>query len=218
MDTGLTPSKTMKAVGGTMDWTHALGLIGAALCGVVVAIMGGLKELVLAWLERWSKSAKSYMAGQIGKMASYMEAIDAIKAVHNVDRVLVFRGKNGGGLPRPGKPYSVKAVHGWAKDPRRDPMHRYNFDMPIDAYYARLLEEMIKKGVVEIDPGGIPDEASLKTYYKSEGVIESRLYYLGIMGDELLYISVATFDGPFSQEDRVEIDLAAQRVIASIAG
>jgi hypothetical protein len=213
----VTPSKTVKAVGGIMDWTTTLALVFGAFGGAIVAVMGGVKDLILAWLKRLAKGAKNYMASQIGKMASYMEAIDAIKGINNVDRVLVFRGKNGGGLPKPGKPYAIKAVHGWAKDKNRDPMHRYNFDMPIDAYYARLLEELIKEGHVEVEPENIPDGATLKVYYKSEGIVQSRLYFLGIMGDELLYISVATFSQKYNPADCIEIDLAVQRVISSLA-
>jgi len=213
----VTPSKTVRAVGGVMDWTTTTALILGAFGGAIVAILGGVKDVILAWLKRLAKGAKNYMASQIGKMANYMEAIDSIKGINNVDRVLVFRGKNGGGLPKPGKLYSIKAVHGWAKDKSRDPMHRYNFDMPIDAHYARLLEELIKAGVSEVDPDSIPDGAVLKVYYKSEGVVQSRLYFLGIMGDELLYISIASFKEKYSPSDCVEIDLAIQRVISSLS-
>lgn len=212
----VTPSKTMRAVGGTMNWSHFLIGIAAALSGVVVAIMGGMRDLALAWIERWTNSARDSMASEIGRMAAFLEALEAVRLVNNVDRVLVFRGKNGGGRPVPGKIYNVKAIHGWAKDKSRDPLHRYDFDMPVDSHYCRILEEMIKKGVVETETTSLPADAKLRTYYMSDGVVQSRLYFLRILGDELIYLSVATFKDKYSEADRTEIDLAAARVIASL--
>lgn len=212
-----TPSKTLKAVGVTMDWSHFLIGILAALSGVVIALMGGLKELALAWLERWTHSARESMASEIGRMAAFLEAIEAIEAIRNVDRVLVMRGKNGGGRPVAGRIYTTKAIHGWAKDKTRDPMHRYDFDLPVDSHYCRWLEKMITDGAYELETATMPPDAKLRTYYTSEGVIQSRMYFLRIIGDELIYMSVATFDGKFSDDDRTEIDLAANRVVASLS-
>lgn len=199
-----------------MDWTNFIIGLTAALSGVVIAIMGGMKELALAWLERWTHSARESMASEIGRMAAFLEALEALRLVNNVDRVLVFRGKNGGGRPVSGKTYSVKAIHGWAKDKSRDPMHRYDFDMPVDAHYCRILETLIKDGSCETETASLPVDAKLRTYYMSDGVVQSRMYFIRILGDELIYMSVATFKDKYSDADRTEIDLAANRVLASL--
>lgn len=212
----LTPSKTHRAVGGIMDWSQILYALAAALMGFVVAVVAGTRDLVVAWLERLAKGERRLMADRIGKMAAYMEALEAARLVPCVDRIIVFRGMNGGGLPSPGKPYSIKGLHGWARDRKRNPASRYNFDMPVDAYASRLIEQIIKDGVVDVAASLIPEDAAMHAYYAAEGVIASRLYFLRIDGNETLYLSLASFDSGFSDRDRAEMDLVANRIRAAL--
>lgn len=208
----LTASKTMRGVSTTMDWTAFLLLILGAVGGIITALAAGLKDVIIAWMQRWSMSVRQGMVIRLAAIGEYIESIEDIKRIGNVDRVLVFSGHNGGGLPTPGKPFVIKAQTGWSRKPGADPMRRYNFDIPVDSHYSRMLETLVKDGKVQLDTHDIPNDARLKTYQTSEGVTHSIMYFLRVIDNEVIYMSVASYDRPFSKDEEVELDLAVERV------
>lgn len=201
----VSPSKAMKAVN-IMDWTTFLAALLGALAGVIGAIFAGFKEFILDWFKVMGKNMRARYASRLGGMAEFIEAVDNVGKVSDaISRVIVFRGKNGGGLPSPGKPYTSKGMMAWAKDGVVDPMKRYGHDLVVDDFHARLLAEMVKDGKVSVDFDKVPDTAKLKTYYRGEGVTHSILYFLNLDGDELLYLSVGSFGKVFTDADLVLI-------------
>ena len=208
----LSNSKTLKGVSTAMDWSAFLLLILGAIGGIIAALAAGLKNVIIAWMERWVRTVRQGMAIRLSVIGDYIESIEDIKKIGNVDRVIVFSGKNGGGLPTPGKPFVIRAQTGWSRKAGADPMRRYNFDIPIDSFYSRMLETLVKDGQYELNTATIPQDARLRTYYLAEGVTHSIMYFLRIIDNELIYMSVASYDRPFSNDERIEVDLAVERV------
>lgn len=184
-----------------MDWQPILTALAIGAGAMVAAASLGLKELVAAWFKKVTKKvARATYVKQIEKVANFLEILDQCKEIREVDRILLYHGHNCGGLPSPGKSYTTRAIHGWSKD-GKDPLKKYGFDNQVDLHYVKMLEDMIKAGVSTQVFDQMPKDAKLRSYFASEGTRYARLYFLGVLDYEMIYICFASYTDPFSDAD-----------------
>jgi hypothetical protein len=202
------------------DWLVViLVAVSAGVAGLATATLTGLKAVVVSYFERWRKrvNGDSYSCGLV-RIAEFTDLLKQLQGVEAVDRVMVFVGQNGGGLPTPGKDYTVRAIHGWsAKGDGDDLYRRYNFDLRVDPSYCRMLAEMGERGSVVNTVEAMPDGTILKTLYADEGVVEAVMYKLDCDGAQLTYLSVASYRSAFTPAQRAKIDLVVYRLRAVLS-
>lgn len=89
-----------------------------------------------------------------------------------------------------------------------------------DQDYNQRLKEAERSGVVDLIVENLPYGTDFKTIYTSEGVTHSRIYFIlrfsvNDQKDEILYCSVATHEGNFSDVEKIiikqEIDMIRAR-------
>lgn len=195
-------------------------VVAAALAAVVGAIGVSVKKIIakrteiyLRNLDRGDRLVRQRTSRAFVRLAKFYYQMDLIKQMPNVERVLLFFGKDDGGLPNPTKRYTVICRHGWAQDGRRNPEGDYNFELLVDKEYCQMLAEMIRNGRILRTTKEMP-VCQLRRYYEAEKVVQSALYYLHIDAEvnELMFISVASFVREFTEEELNYLDIKVDRM------
>lgn len=200
-------------------WGSILVAVSAGVVLIVTAFLGGFKELITIWFSKISKRMKrKTYAHSVERLAEFLEIFQSIQEIKAIQRCLVLHGKNCGGLPTPGKPYTVRAVHGWTtKTGKKDPFLLHNFDLQVDVHYIRLLEDVIKIGYSEQVFDLMPNDSKLKMLYEMEGVKYEQLHYLGLIDGELLFISASAYDQTeFDRSTHLQLQSAIDRMRATM--
>lgn len=197
------------------NWQAVVIAIAAGLALVVTAFFSGLKEIVQTWMSRLNRKLKKQTYIQrVEKLAEYMDIFYSLKKLGSVQRCLIFHGHNCGGLPTPGKPYTVRAVFGWSTEPGKDdPLKKYDFELQVDDHYVRMLADLIKNGSIECVTDAMVDGSKLRTLYEMEGVKYTKLYYLGLIDNELIFLSAGSYSLiEFEHRIETELDFAIDRM------
>lgn len=129
---------------------------------------------------------------------------------HGAERVILFRGHNGGGYPAPGMPYYVSASRCWTSLGSEQQILNNYRNLLVDAEYITMLLDAWsdrKKAVVLITEQ-MPD-CELKSYYLAEGVSTSMVIILGMRERSLFYMSAAKYGGLFEEAEKTLIRLSA---------
>lgn len=204
-----------------MTWNDAVIAIAIAfaggVAGLLTAFFGGVKEYVVSWLRirRRNMERKEYARG-LRLIGEYKYAIDVgLQELKYVDRLVIFCGQNGGGIPRPGQPYTIRGIYAWSR--RGDDLYtKHNFDLKIDGQYYHMLSELVEKESIMIVTSEMKNESTLKSFYLEEGVFSSAMYMLNINRDDnaLYYVSVASYSQAFTPEQLIRIGIAVERLKA----
>lgn len=201
-------------------WAIVISAMTAGLGLLITAVIVGIKDTITVWFQQLHKriKKKTYVQ-QVEKLAEFLEIFEGIKKIPEIQRCLVLTGHNCGGLPTPGKPYTVRAIHGWAtKEGKPNPLEKYNFELQVDVHYIRALEDVIKKGISEQEFHLMPQDAKLKMLYEIDGVKYAQMHYLGIIEEELLFLSASTYDGTvFGHDTCVQLRWAVDRMKSTIS-
>ncbi|MGL6095049.1 MAG: hypothetical protein ACRC7O_04515 [Fimbriiglobus sp.] len=192
--------------------------LAAGLAGIILVTSTGVKALVETYFEQRKKRmiARDYSRG-LENIAEFSAIIQQVKNMECVDRILVFNGQDSGGLPKPGKPYTVRAFIGWSSKIGESVLDLYNYDLQIDKHYALMLTDLVDHGSVVNTPADMPDDAFLKACYLDEGVAQSLLYFIRCDGAQLTFLSVASYRRVFTPGERVRVDLLVGRLRAIVA-
>ena len=193
--------------------------ISTAVVAGAIVVVGGIALALKNFIAEVGNRAvaalkKRSVADGIRRLRLFHEAVDRVQRLPFVDRVLVFRGRDSGGLPDPKRPFYIECLTGRTNE-GVEQADRYTFELKIDTPFCRVLEEMVEKGAVGLTVADLPD-GQLKGLYTHDGVVQSVKYFLTVDRNELLYLAVANFSRPFTPDERVELDLAVERVRAVI--
>lgn len=109
----------------------------------------------------------------------------------NVDRVLLFRGGNGGSIPKVGKDYYIKAIFEAHKDEPPRPLLKVYDNVIPDAAYITLLLNLIEHKTQVYDVSAMQD-CLLKKIYESENILGSEVFLLHQTKEYIFYGSVAS--------------------------
>lgn len=193
-----------------------VGLIGG-ISGVIAASVTGLREYIVDWwkLKRRDQRRRAYANG-LRLLGEYKYTIDVdLGKLAYIDRLVVFSGQNGGGIPKPGMPFTIRGVYAWSK--RGDDLYsKYNFDMKIDADYYKMLDELVSHESIVKKTEDMPDSSAMKSFYLEEKVVCAALYLLNISTEDnvMHYISVASYSRAFTREQLIRIEMAVERLRA----
>lgn len=159
------------------------------------------------------------------------ETISTDFTKYGAERVILFSGHNCGGIPSPTKPYYVTAMQ-WHSSTEEDTFRIEDYRrIRIDPAYIKMLYTICTPDAPEPnEPGWIFERHSacvvlnpvemqrcqIKTYYEAEGVSESLVIFLAISDFNLYYISVARYEGSFSDAEKAGIILAANKIAQEV--
>lgn len=203
-----------------MDWLQpalvAVGLGAAAFFAGVFKLAQRLTEAAAGRIEKRisgeatvADKRQNYLG--IKDIAKLYEIFENIVGENFVDRILLFTGANGGGVPKAGKPYFVSATAGWSTNGGH-PERPYSGRIPPDAFYMASLVEMIEQGSVTFTTETMPPKSHLKAWYKQEGVVQSMMFWLQLDAKELIYCSIASYKAEFTDGQRIKLEMYADQV------
>ena len=185
------------------------------ICSIVGAIYGGVKWAWPRWKEH--RQARKVVGGFIQMAEAMQKNHDILSGlVHRnsriANRAIIFRGHNGGGQPSSKTPFHTSASM-WESD--RDDNFRaiatYQ-SLCVDWPYCQMLLEVIEKKLAVMEVKTMP-AGLLRDIYHREKVYHAALAFIGIQGNEIIYISVARLlNEPFSNDDITQLKLAANEI------
>jgi hypothetical protein len=190
-----------------MDWTPFYVALGLGAAGLAGAIFSGLTTAIQTWFKR--RTSRRTYGEQMAKYGKFTEELEGTSTVASVCQVIVFRGHNCGGMPTPGKPYTIHAIQGWHRTGDGkcvDPPRRYSLGLQVDAHFSRMLEDVVREWFSIQITEKIPAEAKLRGYFELDGIAAANVYYLGLHDEELIFVMVASCGGPFTDRDKLEIN------------
>jgi len=149
---------------------------------------------------------------QIRKVVNIYDEMHAVLEETNVERFLIFKAHNGGGVITPNGELYVSTLYEDYTDPFISVKADYQ-KLPVDVVYAKMLLEIIKNKKVDYKIEEVP-EGILKEIYLKEGVRRSLIYFLGQDRKNVYFCSCAT-----SQDiiyDEITVDLAVNKIKQNI--
>ena len=126
-------------------------------------------------------------------------------------RVLLLSAHNSGGIPSPAVPFYTSAIH-WAISAvkHRNAISGYT-NIKVDGPYIKMLLEMQRDGMFHFDM--TKNEGSmLHDFYTAEGVKDSYLFFVNVIGGQFVYMSFASFDGIFTRDQVTGFSITANEV------
>ena len=201
-------------------WQLLLVAFGAVAATLIATLGTGVRQLLLAWFDRRAKAmARVKFTGGVQQVAEFHRVLELFRDLKFVDRMLVFRGSNCGGIPDPKRPYTVRCFYGWSKDPAKHPEDSYDFDLRVDRHYMEMVADVITNGKSFQAVERMPVDARLRGYYEAEGVKFSALYFLSLDDSDnaLMYISVASYTVEFTPVQLAQLDFVIDRARAALS-
>lgn len=185
--------------------------ITAGLATLVTVFFQQISKKVQFKLEQWKIQTRSLHFEGLTQLKKWYEIIETLKNLDYVDCVLIFTGRNGGGVPEPGRPYYVSARIGFSTV-KNDVAKMYEGPLPIDSYYMGYLLDMIKNQVFVITIKDMPITANIYKYYQEEGVVQAIWYPLRVESTELLYCSIASYKKNFEPHEMAKISMIIEKL------
>lgn len=145
------------------------------------------------------------------KINDEMDSIE--KDIDNVDRVLLFRGHNCGGLPTLERPYHVSLI-GKSVDESVETMVREYTNIDTDKTYINMLLDLYRRQVIEYTTSQDDTYHQLKKYYVAEDIKHALIIFLKITKtNDFLYMSVSTKgDEAFTERQKAQIDMKVNSI------
>ena len=201
-----------------MDINNIVIAVSAGLIALIGAVLVGFRGVVMAYFDSWMDRIKRQRyAHGFDTIADFYQTFESIASLKSIERHMLLEGKDSGGLPTPGKPYTVRALLGKTKvEGKEDPPALYGFDILVDLHYCEMLKRIIQDGHILISTATMP-ECFLKNCYTSEGVTQSLICYVGIVENNLVFTSFSKYSGEFTRSDIIAIGLGVAKLRSKLA-
>lgn len=163
-----------------------LGAIATAIGTIATGAFAFVK-----WYLPWRREKKQNVK-TISGMQSIHNLYGAMQEMVDpaIDRIILFAGHNGGGIPSASKPFYVTALH-WIADAASGKVIEDYAGIRVDAEYVSMLLSIREKGHVFYVTDEMPD-CKLRQYYHLEGVSQSIIVFLTVKNKRFYYLSAAS--------------------------
>lgn len=141
---------------------------------------------ILRFFNNWFPNPKY----SVQKIVKIYDTMHFILEETPVERFLIFKAHNGGGVIKPNTPVYSSVLYEDYTGPFKAVKNQYQ-RMESDEYYLRMLVEMIQKKAISLSTREMPD-SSIKTIYEGEGVKYAEVYFLGNDRKNIYYCSCGT--------------------------
>ena len=180
---------------------------------IVCALLSGGVGLRL--YDRFTKIKKKQNAEEFyNDTKEIIDTIDDLVLDPVIDRVLLFRGGNGGSTPKLGKDYYIKAIFEAHKNhPTVSSLKTFAGVIP-DSHYIAMLLNIMERNKEVIEVAQIADSL-LKQIYTSEHIIYSEVHMLCQTEEYIFFCSISTKQNINFSEDiivKLKIDNAVSKL------
>lgn len=198
-------------------WGQVMALVAAGVGGVVVTLGTGLRGVLQSYLDRWKKRVDQRTLGlAFERWLAIIYAVNQLEDHPEVDRAVLFSGKDGGGLPSVGKDYTIQGRHALCKDGDCiSYLSRYNYPIQVDAELVSALADLAKPGVgMSIQTKAAMKPSLLLDMMQRDKLAQMRLFYLGTEEDRMLFLAASRLDsnGEFTPEGATTLRLEVDRI------
>ena len=206
------------------DWTVAIvAAVTLGVAGVIAMFFTKLKQAVEVVADLVIGRIKRGGSADWDRSLSFLAEFNAIlhqaDSVENVERVLVFIGHNGGGLPSKDSKYTIRSQIGWDLQPdgRRVYNENFRFNLVVDQHYCDMLHRVHERGRVVLTVADMP-ESMLRSIYEDEGVVQSAVYQLrhDRRRNRFGYVSVASKSRAFTAGELSRLDVVVARLRSAL--
>lgn len=149
---------------------------------------------------------------QIAKVVQIYDSMHSVLDETNIERFLIFKAHNGGGVISPSGDLYVSALYEGYKDPFHSVKGDYQ-RLPVDIVYAKMLLEIMRTKKLDYKLEDIPP-GILHNIYNKEGVKRSLIYFLGQDRKNVYFCSCATSKEFVDYE--LNVDLAVNKIKQNI--
>ena len=166
----------------------------------------------IKWYLPWRRE-RSLNANTISGLQSISRVYETMKEIEEsaVERVILFAGHNGGGIPSASKPFYVTALH-WVADAESSKIIEDYVNIRVDAEYVTMLLTIRERGFLMLETKSMPD-CKLKHYFQLEGVTASMVVFLTVKDKRFYYFSASTkSDHGIDENMRSRILLKAEKI------
>jgi hypothetical protein len=188
---------------------------------IYAAIISLFGSVLIFWLGVWNekrKAAKRDTDVIDGMRRSHLTytMVEEIIWGSSADRAILFAGHNSGGIPRPSSSFWASAIYWHARKPEHEKQLSEYQKLEVDAHYIQTLLDTERSGMVQLETAKLP-QSQLRRYYQAEGVQHSAVFFLKIVENKFLYLSVAKYtDEPFTEVEITRIGIKIGMIQASI--
>jgi hypothetical protein len=127
---------------------------------------------------------------QIKKIVRIYDEMHRVVELTEVQRFIIFKAHNGGGLIRTNTPLFVSALHEDYSAPFTSVKETYQ-QVSVDGEYIRMLSAICENKSVKLKTSEMK-EGLLKDIYVAEGVRYAEIYFLGQDRKNLYFTSIAS--------------------------
>lgn len=174
-----------------MPKQHLLELAGI-LCGagaVGPVLIRQLFKTIRAVFD--AQAQRRHLAG-LHKISQIYEELNTILASdENVQRVMIVRSSNSGGIPQPGCRIFIRVLHESFRTLFDSVVHNTRWqERQADQHYIQLVREIAESGVVVKRPTDLPEDSALRAIWDGCKIQRGQLYRLKLSGTEMVYLTV----------------------------
>lgn len=188
--------------------------VAVAVIGLVGTVFTAIWAKPVRRMRMWNARRKRRdMLSALEDSAKVYRLLERIRKETSASRVLLLAGHNGGGLPIPGSPFYASVVFSCIDDTKeqtRASIGSYK-NLPVDSAYIGMLLDLERSKVIQLDVAKMVP-CQLRSYYELEGVEQALLYFITIQENKFMYVSVATHEGKFSEQEKTLMGLLVNEV------
>jgi len=181
--------------------------------GYLLTFLGGAtgQKLISNYLQRQRDKELKVITKNLTDVSEILKMMRDIVDSTRIERFIVFKGSNGGGVPKPGSEFYVTAIYEEHKDKEKHVKEKYT-KISVDGHYIEMLTNIHKNGKCLLKVSEMPD-CFLKRIYTAEDIAYSELYYLVNNKNEILFCSLVTSQPEINDSKaKLEIELTIDKM------
>jgi hypothetical protein len=178
---------------------------------IIAALIGLFGSILIFFLNAWKERRKLKLSNDViegmRKSQIIYSIVEEIVSTSSTERGIIFAGHNSGGIPRPSSSFWVSSIYWHARTPQQEKQLSEYQKLEVDSHYISNLLDCERRGMVVLSTEKMPS-CLLKRYYEAEGVQHSIVFFLKIVENKFLYLSVAKYDAtPYDEKEITKIDM-----------
>lgn len=191
------------------EWATILGVWAS---GILTSKIG--ERLVDRFWPKKKHSLTLEYLENLSSLSKVHQAMNTVIQKSSVDRFLLLKGSNGGGIPHPGRPFYSTVIHSVHDDPNYQDLTQIYNKVKVDGEYINMLIRVLSGEVVKFRTEEMTPSL-LKNFYKMEGVEYAEIFLLAHSKTEIWFVSIATHNSQNdfqSDKERGIIELAVNEI------
>lgn len=162
-------------------------LFGAGAIGPVMIRQGCMT--IRKWIK--SRDRQRHLEGLRRISSIYDELNQIIAADDNIQRVMIVRSSNSGGIPQPGCRIFIRVLHEAYRTLYDSVIHSNMWsERQADQSYISLVRRIAEEGEVRMDSDTLPEDSTLKAIWDASFINHGTMYRLRLSGTEMIYLSI----------------------------